>query len=876
METVRLSADHAFLLRFLFPRAKFLFLIRNPYDAFRSYDTIRRERHVQWFHRWPDQPVTAREFGRHWCELTASYLNHHEELGARVIFYEDLIGGRVDLHDLEDYLGVAVDREAMKANPGGWPVSRGSIDEKERDAFFAEVEELAESLGYFQETIEDLAQSTGRPHLPTRSSSASQASSEQSLDGLLRAAMALQQQGATHQAVEKCQAILRKDAGHAGAWHLLGLSAFCAGDHRTACQHISRAVTLCSTKPVYHNNYGAVLLELGQVVEAKSAIQRAIELNRDYADAWANLGRAQQFLADPMPDVERSFLNALTLQPGHPEALLHLADLYRNQHRHDDSIRICKDYLQQYPGDAEALTKLGKVLGLAKRLDEAVDAIENAIAANPTDHQLHLALATLQGEREEIEGARLSFVRAAELCPQKRIWSWKHLALCPAVFPDEESIDRYWDRLNTDLDRALSERIPVDWRTLPQDGFTSPFNLPHHNRCCREVKEKFAALFEGSFSHTLPAVRAEVARGGRIRVGFLVNAGHEAGFIRGTAGVVEQLDRKRFEPVILCDRRAVNRFRKAIGRVDLSITPFPARFDQAVEAIRAARCDVIYYWKVGADPWNFFLPMARLAPVQCTSWGTHGTSGVGAVDYYLSSPWMENPDSNGEVPSHYTERVHMLNTFPTFQRREEERDPCTRNDFDLPSEGAIYFCPHRLPKYHPQFDGYLKGILDSDPTGRLVLLSGKETVPQAVLEQRLRRNLGQSLFSRVRIMPAMQVHQYYRLLSLATVVLDSPAYVGGITAYDAFSLGVPVITQAGPLAVQSYTGGLYRRMGIEGLTTRDREQYVHAAVRVGRDAEYRQELSRQILERGESVFDDPEVTPAHQEFFEAALRERTT
>lgn len=164
MKTVRLSADHAFLFHFLYPRAKFLFLIRNPYDAFRSYDTIRRRRHVQWFHRWPDQPVTAAEFGRHWRELTASYLDHHEELGARVVFYEDLLSGNIDFDDLENYLGVAIDREAMKVNPGGWPVSRGNIDERERDAFFAEVEELAESLGYLQETIDDLA--GGEPRRP--------------------------------------------------------------------------------------------------------------------------------------------------------------------------------------------------------------------------------------------------------------------------------------------------------------------------------------------------------------------------------------------------------------------------------------------------------------------------------------------------------------------------------------------------------------------------------------------------------------------------------------------------------------------------------------------------------------------------------------
>ena len=57
---VRLSADYAHYLKLLYPDSKFLFLIRNPYDAYRSW-AARRNADWKWFYRWPDQPVTARE-----------------------------------------------------------------------------------------------------------------------------------------------------------------------------------------------------------------------------------------------------------------------------------------------------------------------------------------------------------------------------------------------------------------------------------------------------------------------------------------------------------------------------------------------------------------------------------------------------------------------------------------------------------------------------------------------------------------------------------------------------------------------------------------------------------------------------------------------
>jgi hypothetical protein len=65
LKEVRLSADHAAYLRWLYPRAKFIFLIRNPYAAFRSF-AARRDKGWRWYHRWPEHPVTPELFGRHW------------------------------------------------------------------------------------------------------------------------------------------------------------------------------------------------------------------------------------------------------------------------------------------------------------------------------------------------------------------------------------------------------------------------------------------------------------------------------------------------------------------------------------------------------------------------------------------------------------------------------------------------------------------------------------------------------------------------------------------------------------------------------------------------------------------------------------------
>jgi hypothetical protein len=146
LKEVRLSADHAAYLRWLYPRAKFIFLIRNPYAAFRSF-AARRDKGWQWYHRWPSHPVTPELFGRHWRELTESFLAAGEALGGFVVHYEDLKTGGWD--ELRDYVGFELSEAAIRTNPpDGGPPPLSELSSADFEALRAEVEPLAAELGY--------------------------------------------------------------------------------------------------------------------------------------------------------------------------------------------------------------------------------------------------------------------------------------------------------------------------------------------------------------------------------------------------------------------------------------------------------------------------------------------------------------------------------------------------------------------------------------------------------------------------------------------------------------------------------------------------------------------------------------------------------
>ena len=96
---VRLGIEHARYLRFVFPRARFLLLIRDPYAAFRSFKGL-----TVAYRRWPDEPVdTPERFGRHWRRLAEGFLEGAQALGGRVLRYEDVCAPSFDPRPVEDY-----------------------------------------------------------------------------------------------------------------------------------------------------------------------------------------------------------------------------------------------------------------------------------------------------------------------------------------------------------------------------------------------------------------------------------------------------------------------------------------------------------------------------------------------------------------------------------------------------------------------------------------------------------------------------------------------------------------------------------------------------------------------------------------------------
>jgi hypothetical protein len=155
LKEVRLDGEHAVYLSRILPDARFLFLHRNPYDAYLSYRRFHAARPNMgwWWWRWPDQRIgTPAEFGAMWRHLVDSFLRWAPVIGGEIVAHEDVVAGTA-FETIEAVVGAPVDRAVVDMRLGAKEgrhidESDGDVTPAELDALRVAVGETAVGLGY--------------------------------------------------------------------------------------------------------------------------------------------------------------------------------------------------------------------------------------------------------------------------------------------------------------------------------------------------------------------------------------------------------------------------------------------------------------------------------------------------------------------------------------------------------------------------------------------------------------------------------------------------------------------------------------------------------------------------------------------------------
>jgi predicted O-linked N-acetylglucosamine transferase (SPINDLY family) len=531
----------------------------------------------------------------------------------------------------------------------------------------------------------------------------------------------------------------------------------------------------------------------GQNDVALDLIRQVLALRPDYPDAHGLLGlvfRAQGQLREAAAEQR----TAIALDPNYAEAYSNLGNALRDNGQFHEAIAACRQAIALRPSFAEAYINLGNALRSMGQLDEAVVAYRQAIALNPDFHEAHNNLGNALADMGRLDEALAAYRRAVSLAPgcastdSNLIYTLHfHPAYDGRAIADEL---RRWNRQH-------AEPLRESFRSHPNDrnpdrplriGYVSP-DFCHH-----VVGRNLLPLF---LQHD--------------RRQFQITCYSNA---PRPDALTSQL------------RQNVDSWRDIIGLSD----------EQAARQIRADRIDILVDLTLHMANNRLLVFARKPAPVQVTYLAYCASSGMSAMDYRFSDPYLDPPDTDLSCYSEKT--IRLESTYWCYQPSPAPSPlaaPMLSNGF------ATFGCLNNFAKVSPAALDLWAGILAATPRSRIIIHAS----PGAHVEDAARRMEQAGVAqSRLRFVGKQTWTAYLQTYRQIDIALDPFPYGGGITTCDALWMGVPVVSLSGETAVGRGGRSILSNLGLQELIALSQEQYRQIAIDLARNVD-RIELLRQ-------------------------------
>ena len=470
-----------------------------------------------------------------------------------------------------------------------------------------------------------------------------------------------------------------------------------------------------------------------------------------------------------------------------------------------------------------------------------------------------------------------AFARASQLQPQNLP---NHLnALLPVwrIPPHGSTVYCAGQRIRT-LSFQLLQSLQLGecWTIEDDDRLLShAFHCAYSPLNLRAIFEPYYIMLSWAFApwlqeHIIRADNqyrpAQPSHSRRIRLGLLsaVFSGHSNS--TAFAGLVRDLNRDRFELVLIHRKgTTVDQAQLNLNGLADVVVYLEDPLDYTYYLLRSLDLDILFFTDLGFEPYDFLIPNLRTCPIQLTGWGVPHTSGLASIDYYLSSSWLETPEHQAE----YTEQLVLLDGLPGCVRSEEiQYRILPRDYFLLPHDRLLLGCVQTFWKIHPDFDLVLERIARRLPEALFVFVDcGVDTANQ-LFQQRLARRAPQAS-QQTLFLARCATADFLSLCDCLDLLLDTPYYGAGVTAYLSMYVGTPTVSFAGRRLRDRTVAGIYRYLGIDNPPIAESiSDYVEQVVALAASPERRLAIKRQTVAQAHRLYDNPRYVRSFERFCE--------
>jgi predicted O-linked N-acetylglucosamine transferase (SPINDLY family) len=217
---------------------------------------------------------------------------------------------------------------------------------------------------------------------------------------------------------------------------------------------------------------------------------------------------------------------------------------------------------------------------------------------------------------------------------------------------------------------------------------------------------------------------------------------------------------------------------------------------------------------------NRLLTFARKpAPVQVSWMGYPGTTGLQAMDYYLSDRFFLPA---GQFDDQFTEKIVHLPASAPFQPS-EQAPPV--NTLPALTNGFVTFGSFNRPsKISRSVLALWAQLLRALPDSRMLLgAMAKDGENDAMVQWFAQEGIERS---RLSFHPVCAMDVYLGLHHQVDICLDTFPYNGGTTTLHALWMGVPTLNLTGSTTASRTGASILGHLGLQGFIAHDKEDFV--------------------------------------------------
>lgn len=599
-----------------------------------------------------------------------------------------------------------------------------------------------------------------------------------------------------------------------------------------ACSQLERAVRAAPNNVRFLSNLGGVYGMLGRGREAVGVLFRAIALKPDFAEAVFTLaltfeGRGEWAAAAACHQ------RALELEPSLAQAAERLASVEARQSALVAAVPKARGLdLDESP--AELFTALGTLLRVGGAVDHATAWYRAALKLEPQSAYVHTALGSIHADAGRLDEAIVDFRRALQIDETFHLArGYLDTALDDAGRYDEtEAV--YRDAIRLRPDDPLAQSVLL-------------FNMQFWPNV--SASDILAEARAWNARHARPLTAQALPHENdrsperRLRIGYVSPNFKDHVLSRFSIPLLRNHDHRQVE--VFCYSSAEQPSPEtALIRACADVWREVAALDDAAlcGVIRRDQIDILVDLNMHMLGRRLLAFARRPAPVQICWLAYPGTTGLEAMDYRLSDPYLDPADADTQVYSEET--IRLPDSFWCY-------DPLT----DVPevsplpalAEGRITF--GSLNHFRKVNAGVLRlwaRVLGAVPQSRLILVA-----PEGRVRDRLHSFFEAAGVQRDRIefvgrCARLDYLNRYREIDIG---LDTFPYNGHTTSLDALWMGVPTVTLVGETVVGR--GGVCQsmNMGMPELIATTQEEYVEVARSLANDLEHLSRLRQTLRAR---------------------------